>query len=257
MTMNGNEYLAPFEQMLAEVFPAERVRAIETGEGADAAMEAVEASGFLDALVAENDGGAGLSVTEIAPLWMALGRHAVPLPVGRAMIERATGANADARQGNAVALLNAALIAGAAGRLLEMSVAYANERVQFGRPIGRQQAVQQQLAVMAQDAVAVRLAVELAASKGWPGSEQAAIAKTVAAEAAPRIASTAHAVFGAIGISAEHDLNLYTRALHRWRLDGGAQTLWSRRLGEQVLADGRPSVDWVREELFRLRPSRR
>ena len=248
--MNGSEYLEPFEQMLGELFAPAQVRAIEAGEGGDAAMQAVEQSGFLDALVDEGAGGAGLEMGDVVPLWMALGRHAVPIGVGETMIARASGDNEGERRENATAVLHAALIAGAAGRLLDMAVAYANERVQFGKPIGKQQALQQNLAVMAQDVVAVRLAVELAASKGWPDGAQAAVAKSVAAEAAPRIANTAHAVFGAIGISAEHDLNLYTRALHRWRLAGGAETIWARRLGAQVLASTQPSVDWVRRELF-------
>ena len=249
-----NEYLEPFEQMLGEHFAPAQVRAMEAGEDTGA-MQAVEASGFLDALVAEDAGGAGLDLADVAPLWMALGRHAVPAGIGEAMIDRATGANEPERRENAAALLHAALIAGAADRLLAMAVDHANERVQFGKPIGKQQALQQQLAVMAQDCVAMRLAVELAASGGWPGRAQAAMAKTVAAEAAPRVANTAHAVFGAIGISAEHDLNLYTRAIHRWRLEGGAQTYWSRMLGEDVLSgempgDANSSVDWVRTHLF-------
>lgn len=252
--MVNNEFLEPFEQMLGEVFPPAAVRAIEAGAsdtgGDEAAMQAVEESGFLDALVAEDAGGAGLAIADVAPLWMALGRHAVPAPVGQTMIERAAGDSDTEKRANANALLRAALIAGAAGKLLDMAVAYANERVQFGKPIGKQQALQQNLAVMAQDVVAVRLAVELAASKGWPDMTQAATAMSVAAEAAPRIANTAHAVFGAIGISAEHDLGLYTRAIHRWRLEGGAETLWSRQLGAAVLASTQPSVDWVRETLF-------
>lgn len=246
----ANEFLEPFEQMLGELFAPAQVRAIEAGEGGDAAMEAVEQSGFLDALVDEGAGGAGLEMGDVAPLWMALGRRAVPVRVGEAMIARASGDDETGKREHAGALLYAALIAGAAGRLLDMAVGYANERVQFGRPIGKQQALQQNLAVMAQDVVAVRLAVELSASKGWPDGAQAAVAKTVAAEAAPRIANTAHAVLGAIGISAEHDLNLYTRALHRWRLAGGGETRWSRKLGAEVLASTQPSVDWVRRELF-------
>ena len=251
-----NEYLEPFEQVLSELFPPERVREIEAADGegqnpkAIAAMEAVEQSGFLDALVPEAEGGAGLVMHDVTPLWMALGRHAVALPIGETMIERATTETELARRAHALALMQAAAIAGAADRLLEISIAHANERVQFGKPIGRQQAVQQQLAVMAQDTVAVRLGVELGASRGWPGAEVAATAKTVAAEAAPRIAATAHAVLGAMGISAEHDCHLYTRALHRWRLAGGAETLWSRKLGAVLLDDDRTSLDWVRETLF-------
>ena len=54
------------------------------------------------------------------------------------------------------ALLSAAQIAGALGRLLQMTLAYTGERVQFGRPIGQFQAVQHQLAQLAEEAAAAR-----------------------------------------------------------------------------------------------------
>ena len=50
-------------------------------------------------------------------------------------------------------------------------------------------------------------------------------------EAATRVAATAHAVYGAIGISEEHDLQLFTRRLHEWRLADGSETYWNRLLG--------------------------
>lgn len=241
--MDANELLEPFERMLAELFPPARTRAIAAGDPGRAEWDAIEQSGFLDALTPEDAGGAGLTLAEVLPLFMALGRHAVPLPVGETMLERAG-------HPDALPLLRAAQIAGAAGRVLAMCVAYANERVQFGKPIGRQQAVQQQLAVMAEDVVAIRLAAELAASRGWPSLESAALAKSVASAAAARIANIAHAVHGAIGISAEYDLQLYTSRLHQWRLDTGAETLWNRQLGASVLASELSALDWLREELF-------
>jgi alkylation response protein AidB-like acyl-CoA dehydrogenase len=246
--MDMSEVLEPFERMLAQLFPPARVRAIDAGGHWDAERTEVESSGFLDALLPEERGGAGLDFATVAHLFVALGRHAAPLAIGRAMIER--GATDDAQRDAANAVLLAAAIAGAGDRLLAMSVAYAGERVQFGKPIGRQQALQQQLAVMAEDAVSVRLAVELACARGWRSAAAAAVAKTIASAAAPRMANTAHAVHGAIGISAEHDLQLYTRRLHAWRRQDGAETLWSARLGQALLADRAEAVDWVRARFF-------
>jgi acyl-CoA dehydrogenase len=131
-----------------------------------------------------------------------------------------------------------------------MTAAYAGERSQFGKPIARQQAVQQQLALMAENVVAIRMAVELAAGCDWPTPERAALAKTVAATYAPAIAGTAHAVHGAIGVSAEYDLQLYTRRLHAWRLEGGSETAWAATLGRSLLASGDDTLDWMRHALF-------
>ncbi len=244
-----SEYLAPFETMLAALFPPSRVREIDSGADWRVEHEEVERSGFLDALLPEERGGAGLSLAEVAPLWIALGRSAAPLEIGGATIERAGRAADEAGLGHA--LLLAAAMAGAAARVLEMSAEYAGERVQFGKPIGRQQAVQQQLAVMAEHALAMRLAVELAAGgRGWPTAAGAAVAKTVTALYAPAVANAAHAVHGAIGISAEHDLQLFTRRLHRWRIEAGGETLWARRLGIALVASDSSALDWMRAELF-------
>lgn len=244
-----SEVLAPFEAMLDALFPPARVRAIDGGADWSAERIEVEQSGFLDALLDAQAGGAGLPLAEVAPLWIALGARAAPLEMGRAMIERAHAAAEDAAHARAVLL--AAAIAGAGDRVLAMTVEHAAQRAQFGKPIGRQQAVQQQLAVMAEQVVAVRLAVELAASgPGWPSPARAAAAKIVAALYAPMIANAAHAVHGAIGISAEHDLQLFTRRLHAWRLEDGGESLWGARLGAQLLAADTPAIDWVRAELF-------
>ena len=132
-----------------------------------------------------------------------------------------------------------------------MTAAYANERVQFGKPIARQQALQQNMAVMAEDAVAARIASQLGCASGFPPTlAAAATAKSVASRAAARVAATAHAVHGAIGISEEHDLQLFTRRLHAWRLADGSESYWNRKLGALRLASDAGSVDFVRGALF-------
>ena len=310
-----SEFLEPFERMLEDIATPAAVRAIEQGDSIDAMWSAFAESGFLDALAPEDRGGAGLSLAEIQPLWMALGRHAVPLPVGETMIARALLADASEgpvalavgggvavvvpcglvakhllvessaglhlveAQGEATgvpaslaarfdlgalpapvasapegglravaALLRAALIAGATERLTQMTATYANERVQFGKPIGRQQALQQQMAVMAEEMVAARIASQLGCAGSFPPSlVAAATAKSVASKAAARVAATAHAVHGAIGISEEHDLQLLTRRLHEWRLADGSESYWNSLLGAARLADPGRSVDYVRK----------
>jgi hypothetical protein len=61
------------------------------------------------------------------------------------------------------ALFRAAQMAGAMEAALALSTRYANDRIQFGRPIAKFQAIQQQLALLAEQAAAASVAVESAA----------------------------------------------------------------------------------------------
>ncbi len=72
------------------------------------------------------------------------------------------------------------------------------------------------------------------------------MAKARASEAAPLVADTAHALHGAIGITEEYDLQLYTRRLHEWRMAHGAESHWHRVVGEQVLASAGTLAEFVR-----------
>ncbi|NLR73134.1 acyl-CoA dehydrogenase [Novosphingobium sp. ERN07] len=149
------------------------------------------------------------------------------------------------------AVLRACLIAGAAARLCDLTTAYAAERVQFGKPIGRQQSLQQMLAIMAEDMIACRIAAQVGAAHGIDvPMPVAATAKITTSSAAPRIAATAHAVHGAIGISAEYDLQLLTRRLHGWRVADGSESYWAQLLGTARLAGAETSVDWLRHSVF-------
>lgn len=142
------------------------------------------------------------------------------------------------------AMLRTAQIAGALSRVTEMTTAYANERSQFGRPIGKFQAVQQQLAVLATLAAAANAAAEQAFLTAESGFDLLAIAsaKTVASEAAAKGASIAHAVHGAIGFTHEHSLHFFTRRLWAWREDYGTDAFWAGRIGKVVAAGGAASL---------------
>lgn len=151
-----------------------------------------------------------------------------------------------------LALSMAVLIAGAADRVFEMTLAYANQRVQFGKPIGKFQAVQQQISEMAELTFSARMASEMSCrSHTWqPAPLLAALAKCQASQAVTRITAYSHAVHGAIGVTHEYDLQLYTRRLNEWSRAGGGGNYWASVLGQEALKSGASGVDFVRTSLF-------
>jgi acyl-CoA dehydrogenase len=129
-------------------------------------------------------------------------------------------------------------------RVLGLSLAYTAERVQFGRAIGQFQAVQHQLAQLAEEAAAARVAVHAAAATEDPRwlVAAAAAAKVRAGEAAGLGTRIAHQLHGAIGVTAEHTLHLYTRRLRRWRDEHGSETVWARVLVQALRHNGERSA---------------
>ena len=100
-------------------------------------------------------------------------------------------------------------IAGATRTMLELACAHAKERVQFGRPIARFQAVRHRLA----DAlVAVEsLDAALDAAREVPGPYTAALAKAVAGRTARTVAAHCQQVLGGIGFTTEHSFHRYLK----------------------------------------------
>jgi acyl-CoA dehydrogenase len=142
-------------------------------------------------------------------------------------------------------VVRAVQTAGAMEAVLAMSVAYANERVAFERPIGKFQAVQQNLARLAGE-VAAALAVSGSAADAMGNAEtiddavflEAASAKIRCAEAAQQGSAIAHQVFGAIGFTKEHVLHRFTLRLLGWRDDFGNESHWAAELGRRVARAG-------------------
>jgi acyl-CoA dehydrogenase len=134
------------------------------------------------------------------------------------------------------ALLRAATMVGAMETLLNMSIAHASERVQFGRPIISFTPVQDHLVIMAEEVAASRLAVDAATMDPTPISS--AIAKLTANEAAEVVAARSHQVHGAIGATIEHSLHHFTKRLWAWQSDFGSSDSLSEFLGADILGGG-------------------
>ena len=133
-----------------------------------------------------------------------------------------------------------ALQLGVVERALELTSAYARDRVQFGRPIGSFQAVTQRLADAYIDVEAVRLTMWQAAwqlAAGLPGGTEVATAKFWAADAGHRVAHTAVHVHGGVGIDMDYPLHRYFTAAKRAEFALGGATSQLRRIGAALARD--------------------
>ena len=138
------------------------------------------------------------------------------------------------------AMMRSGQMAGALDDVLARSVVYVGERQQFGRPIGKQQAVQQNLAILAEEVAATEAAAEaafLAFDRGDP-EFLVSVAKIRAGIAVSQAVGIAHQVHGAIGFAREHPLHTSTLRLMSWRTEFGGDRRWAVALGQRVLAYG-------------------
>jgi alkylation response protein AidB-like acyl-CoA dehydrogenase len=152
--------------------------------------------------------------------------------------------------GGAMATLSAALdratvaaiayAVGGARRALEMTVEHAKTREQFGRPIGSFQAVAHRCVDMLADIDACEL---LCLQAAWcidhrqSAEFEVAAAKAYATDGIRRIYANAHQVHGAIGLSMEHDLQLYSRRGKVFELTYGGASLHRERVARALGLD--------------------
>ncbi len=111
-------------------------------------------------------------------------------------------------------LAQCAFMVGGAQQVLEMTVNYAKERVQFGRPIGSFQAIQHKCANMATDVDGSRFITYQAAwklSEGMNCALEVSMAKAWVSEAYRRTCAEGHQIHGGIGFIKDHDMQLYYR----------------------------------------------
>ena len=141
------------------------------------------------------------------------------------------------------AALRALMMSGALESVLEMTVKYSTERSQFGKPISKFQAIQQQLATLAGE-----VAASQTASHAVVGSFSAlneldiAIGKARIGEAVSVCTEIAHQVHGAMGYTLEHSLNHRTRRLWNWREEYGNEREWQKIVGRYFSSQGADKV---------------
>jgi len=134
------------------------------------------------------------------------------------------------------AIARTAQIAGALESVLSMTCDYVRTRQQFGRPLSGFQAIQQQIAVLAAETAAVGCAAVAVGKSAAERRSQSTVAfeiiaaKLRANEAAGIAASTAHQIHGAMGITSEYKLHLFTRRLWSWRGEFGNDAYLKREL---------------------------
>ncbi len=125
---------------------------------------------------------------------------------------------------------------GAADRVLEMTVAYAKDRVQFGRPIGGFQAVKHRCADMLVDVEGMRSATYYAGWAVGAGDPEAPAASSVAkvwsSDAARRVMASGLQVHGGIGFTWEHDLHLFLKRSQLDQMSFGDAGLHRERLAQ-------------------------
>jgi acyl-CoA dehydrogenase len=142
-------------------------------------------------------------------------------------------------------VLRSLQIAGALQSALDRSVTYAGERIAFGKPIGKFQAVQNNLARLAGEVAAASVAAGSAADALSKGTDlddglflEATAAKIRCAEAAATGVAIAHQIHGAIGLTREHVLHRFTLRALGWRDDFDSESYWARVLGERIAKRG-------------------
>ena len=99
-------------------------------------------------------------------------------------------------------------------KVLDMTVEFVKQRIQFGRPIGSFQAIQHHCANMATDVEGSRYITSQAAwrlSEELSADSEVAMAKAWVSDAVRRVCATGHQCHGAIGFTKEHSMQLYSR----------------------------------------------
>ena len=134
----------------------------------------------------------------------------------------------------------AAMSLGIIEKCLELSVAYAKERVQFDRPIADFQAIQHMLADMATELDAARLLVWRAAwmqDQGRKTTLESSVAKYFAARATSRACNAAVQIHGGYGYTREFDVERYLRDAKLGEIGEGTNEVQKMVIARELLRE--------------------
>ena len=123
---------------------------------------------------------------------------------------------------------------GGANQVMDISVQYAKDRVQFGQPIGSFQAIKHRCADMVVDVEGMRSATWYAAWALSVGDSEASLAASTAkvwsSDASKRVMASGLQVHGGIGFTWEHDLHLYMKRAQFDQLSYGTASFHRERV---------------------------
>jgi alkylation response protein AidB-like acyl-CoA dehydrogenase len=135
----------------------------------------------------------------------------------------------------------AAMALGIVDRCMELSVAYANDRVQFGQPIGQFQLIQLKLAKMEVARLNLQNLVfrhiEMTAAGAGMSYAEASAAKLYAAQAATEVALEAVQLFGGNGYMAEYEVEQLARDAKVLQIYAGTDEIQISAVARSLLAD--------------------
>lgn len=143
-------------------------------------------------------------------------------------------------------LFAAARALGLAGAVLEESIKYATERIQFGQPIGEFQMIQSQLAEMYIEHEAAKVLVYQAASnkdKGINDITEIAIVKYFACEAAMKAAVQTMKIYSSYGYSLEYPIHRYVRDVLAFPITEGTSNIQKVIIARSILKSKIGGVD--------------
>lgn len=135
----------------------------------------------------------------------------------------------------------AAICLGVAKETLKLSVEYANQRVQFGRPIGHQQAVSFMIADMAAEIYALESIIyrtAIIADEGLPFGTESSICKLMASEILDRTVDKAVQIYGGLGYMRECPVERLYRDARITRIFEGTSEIQRLLIARSILGKG-------------------
>ena len=136
-----------------------------------------------------------------------------------------------------IRVMTGALSIGLARAALEECIKYSQERIQFGRPIGKFQAIRMKLGEMATQLEAARLLVYYAAwliDQKKPCMKEASMAKLFASEMTNRVVDEATRIYGASGIAEEYPIQRFFRDARFLLYGGGTSEILRLIIGREM-----------------------
>ena len=126
---------------------------------------------------------------------------------------------------------------GSMEKVINLSIDYCSQRVQFGRSLSKFQAIQHQISEMAVELAASNAALSslTITNKLMPKLDDIAILKIRTGIAAGKLIAISHQVHGAMGFTKEYELSYFTKNLNSWRNDFGNESYWQNILGKNFL----------------------